>query len=212
MATFLPNTDLHSYRFQQTELLLTYGDVISIEETNCLDNDTPINAIYYRYNAGSQAFVGNSFSSSLIVKPYDKVQVEYVAQHPFYSRIKGTINAPYPLWVLLLLSSSVIIGISLVKKGIVQTKKLVAIVSDAFVTTGNQKSMRSYEDDDSTVYEWQYSYQYNGHIYTHTFESNAKTGFDATERMLVQRNAPNNAVLASSLPRFVCEKLGITNV
>ncbi len=212
MAVFLPNTDLYSYRFQQTELLLTDGYVIGIEETNCLDNETPINAIYYRYRAGSKVLVGNSFSSSLLVKPNDKVQVEYVAQHPFYSRIKGTINAPYPLWVLLLLSSSVIIGISLVYKGILQTKNLVAIISDAFVTMGNKRSMRSYKNDDSTIYEWQYSYQYNGHAYTHTFESNTKSGFDAEERMLVQRNAPNNAVLVSSLPRFVSEKLGIGSV
>lgn len=211
MATFLPNTDFRSYRFQQTELLLTDGYVISTDETNCLDNDTPISAIYYRYSVGSQSLLGSSFSSSLTVKPRDKVQVEYVVKSPFYSRIRGTINAPYPLWVLLLLSSSVVIGISLVRKGITRTKKIVDIVSNAFILMGNQKDMRSYENDDSTVYEWQYSYQYNGHTYTHIFESNSKKSFGANEKILIQRDEPNNAILANILPRSVRGKLGITS-
>lgn len=212
VGTFLPNTDLNSYRFLQAELLFADGYVVGIEETNCLDGDTPINAIYYQYRVAGQSLVGSSYSSSLSVKALDKVQVEYVAEHASYSRIKDTINAPFPLWVLLLLSSSVLLGLSLVNKGIARTKQLIAIVADAFVATGTQLSMRSYENDDSTVYEWHYRYEYNSHLYTHIFESNAREGFSAEEKVLVQRGAPSNAVLARNLPRFVRDKLGIVSV
>ena len=212
VAVFLPNTDLHNYRFQQTQLLLVDGKVITTEETNCLDGDMPIMAIYYRYRAGGQNVVGSSYSSTLSVKAHDKVLVEYVAEHPCYSRIKDTINAPFPLWVLLFLVAFIALGASLVVKGFAQTKLLIGIVTDASVVTSKRDWMRSQEKSDYTVYEWQYSYQYNANAYTHTFESNSPEGFGTTEEILVQCSAPDNAVLAVNLPRFVREKLGIRSV
>jgi hypothetical protein len=212
VAVFLPNTDIYSYRFQQTPPLIAEGNVIITEETDCSDGETPISVIYYRYRAGNQTLVGSSYSSTLSAKPHNKVLVEYVAEYPYYSRIKGTTNAPFSLWVLLFLSAFIALGFSSVIKGFAQTKQLVAIVTDALVAKANREQMRSYDKSDYTVYQWYYHYQYAATDYTHVFESDSPEGFGATEEILVQRNTPSNAVLMVNLPRFVRERLGSCSV
>jgi hypothetical protein len=137
------------------------------------------------------------------------VQVEYVAERPYYSRIKGTINAPYPWWSLLVISSLLAASAFSIKKGITWAKQIMAIVSDAFVTTSIRERMREHQEAEYKTYEWQYTYQYNNQTYTHTFESGSREEFGAKEEILVQRSAPTNAVLAINVPHFVRQKLGI---
>jgi hypothetical protein len=206
---FLPISDFDSLRFYFNPTAFTTGAAAGMNATNCSEDEATIFELLYRFRVNNQPLYGCSYSSEVVIKAGEKVQVEYIVAQPAYSRIAGTHSAPYSLWIAFFACLSEATGISIIYKGIYQSRKTFAIIVEACAVTSNYEKARttSYDNDGSTVYRMVYSYRFGELVYTHRVEANSLSEYGEQEVLIIQRSAPNKAVFAKDIPGSIRERL-----
>jgi hypothetical protein len=210
--TFLPSTDFKAPLFWTYPTALAEGHIVDVAQTNLSTDKSPIMRFHFRFSTGGRAFSSFSYSSTLRLKPGDKVWVEYIALHPAHARIQGTDCAPFSLWGLLFAGLVATWGLSQVKKGAVETGDVLAIISSPTTVMAIQAQKRNtlMEVNDRTLYELMYHYEFNGQRYSHSFRTTSPTGYGPEEAIYINQAAPEKAVLATNLPAGIREKLRLS--
>lgn len=216
LAFFLPATDFKAPLFYLRDTGVTTGYVVDNTPTkyNDSEDENHIWAYLYKYQIGLRTHLGLSYSSTLSLKKGDKVQVQYVNAQPECSRIKGTHNAPFSLWPLLVVSVITVGAGQLIWSGLERVRQIAAIATDAFVTTAICEKVFEDPNQDSdfaTVYRTRYVYNVDGCAYIYSMETIKREKLGADRVIVLQGRAPTNAMLASELPIFIWERLKTVN-
>jgi hypothetical protein len=101
VGVFVGNSELRSARAFSGELRVATGSVQNVEQTAFQENDVSVEAVRYGFDADGGSFVGTSYTTATAPAVGARVDVEFVADDPRTSRIKGMRTAPFSAAVVL---------------------------------------------------------------------------------------------------------------
>ena len=213
MTNFLPAVDFENAWFITQPTAQTSGTIVSASPTDYTESEDEdrIWEIDYAFNLAGHLHKSHSYSSSQNVRPGTVVQIEYVSAQPNHSRILGTSNAPYMLWMLLPVLGCAISGLAWVYKSGSYCRQVIAIAEDAFVTPAicAQVKAKTPVHDEEQEHTAHYVYNFNGIEYHHVLDVSATKlkQLNKLENIALQRTFPPNAMLVANLPRSLQNRL-----
>lgn len=186
------------------------GRLVSIYPTNFSVDDQAVRGFTYRYPALGLEWAGNSFGNDSTWQPGQVAEVEYSVRHPSMSRLKGTSTAPPGTMGLVggLVFTGVGLGLGL--KSARHVRRLLAIIDDVATTKATyERTSTETVHDDETQYVLHYTFQVAYRRYTLRVKSASAVPSRHQETVVFQGANPANAVLFSSLPAFIQDKLAL---
>lgn len=205
VVVFGSATDFQSaFRMSATDPLVQ-GTLIGTEETSSSVNEQAIYDYHYRYRVGSNDYEGHAFAPNKGLTPESPVIVQYVADNPSVSRIKGMRKAPFGLHVVFFTAIFPTVGLALLIGALRQYEQLVHLVRNGVLGTGRvvRKVPTSTEINDKTVYQVFFrvkskdGFEHEASVLSHLHEN---LGDEARETLLYDAAKPSEAVLIDSLP------------
>lgn len=199
-------TDFDSIKFNKNSPTVI-GEIINIEPTNSYVNNIQVIKYYYKFNVNSKEYSGESYSTGGMF--VDKVvTIEYVENKPEISRIQGTRNGAFEIWVLLIILPFVIIGFTFIIIRIKNGLKAVKLLEYGEIAFGKliEKTPTGTQINNQTVYKLTFEFQANDGMVYRAIGKTHKTynlEDEEFEKLVYDVNNPQKAVMIDELPRNV---------
>jgi hypothetical protein len=207
-AGTLTQGDWESFYFWFGPVATVPGRVVSVYSTNFSVDDCAVWGFTYRYPAAGMEWAGNSFGIDSTLRPSQPAKIEYSLSHPAISRLKGTSSAPLGTGGLLLSLVFMGAGLWMGLTRVYHVRRLLAIADDMATTEAvYERTSTEIWQDDEKHYMFHYTYQVFYQRYTLCVKAVSFAPSHKQEWVVFQKANPTNAVLESSLPTFIRNKL-----
>ncbi|MDP2723349.1 MAG: hypothetical protein Q8O72_11380 [Bacteroidales bacterium] len=138
LATFIPNLDLYSARFEKEDVNKVTGVLTAISETNTKVNKDRIYLYSYEFVNNAETIFGHSYGKLKESMVNDTVPIEYLRNEINVSRIIGTKNGSFSIDFSYMLLEFLFIGLLLTFYPLYQQVKFLKTLKSGFeIVTSN---------------------------------------------------------------------------
>lgn len=193
--------DSDDFKLNYGSTNVAYGYVVNIESTNVSVNDKDVERYFYRFSIDGEVHGGDCYGS-LYVDFDEKVKVRYLKSDPTVSRIVGGDNSISGLFMIYFMGVILLILLVLILRHFKKTMKYAGIAANGVLT----KSVNRYTEptnvtiNDRPQFRIIYDYEAHDQQYSVEYKTVYTDDFKMTERIVYDRNQPENAIIFSTLP------------
>ncbi|MBT29873.1 MAG: hypothetical protein CMO01_09460 [Thalassobius sp.] len=202
---FSLESDLMNIRKFSSDLKTAKGKIYKVRETGSIVNGKEVEEYSYQFWTESGLHSGTSYSRDQHYNIKNEVVVEYVDEHPEFSRIQGLRTAEYGIAVGLLPLIVPFVGFIMVYLGFKGGNHTIRLLKNGEVGYGKlvKKTATGREINDQIVYQMFFEFQAeDGEKYlveTHTHEAYRLEDEDV-EVLLYNKERPTEALMFDSMP------------
>ncbi|MBI3927534.1 MAG: DUF3592 domain-containing protein [Armatimonadetes bacterium] len=199
------NADLKAWTHFNGSLTTAEGVCLGSEETSAEINEEPVYAYYYRFEHEGQHYEYVSYTSDDTLTEGQAVTVEFQAQDPTVSRIRGMRSAQFPPWALLLVAVFPLVGLGFIIAGIRHGLQAIRLLSTGLLGYGRlmQQEATGMSVNEQPVYQLVFEFKA---VDGRTYEARSQTHEphelmdEEEEALLYSPSNPFDAVLLDGLP------------
>ncbi|MEL6560678.1 MAG: hypothetical protein AAFQ94_20970 [Bacteroidota bacterium] len=193
--------DTDDFKLNYGSTNVAYGYVVNIESTNVSVNDEDVERYFYRFSIDGEVFGGDCYGS-LYVDFDEKVKVQYLKSDPDVSRIVGGDNSISGLFMIYFMGVVLIILVILMVRHFRKTMRYAGITANGVITKSTNRYVEptNVSINDQPQFRLIYDYEAFDQSYSVEHKTIYTDDFKMTERIVYDRNQPENAIIFSTLP------------
>lgn len=202
----LSKGDWGSFRFAFREVAITNGIINSSELLDLQINGKFVNRTYFTYEVAGVLHYGDAYIHGNLLENGLSVEVEYLVNQPFVSRIKGTRNAPYgPLiffWAFIPL-----LGLTLFLMAVIRVVRMARLLNYGFLTKGIRQKQGVLEKNSfSPLRKIRYVYQCGNS--SQVYEKRTTQSINYREKeTIIFIDKPSDAMLCKDFSKDIIEQI-----
>lgn len=181
------------------------GIVTKVERTNTSVNDREVYAFHFEYRLPDGTIhSGKSYSEKMYYETGSAVEIQYSADDPAISRIKGMRSGEFGPWIMLAMLPFLLTGLGFLIFGLKKAKKEIYLLQVGELAHGTllNKEPTSVKINNQTVYKLTFQFTAgDGNAYTTVCKSHKPHLLEdeEKEKLVYDPNAPEQALLLDSL-------------
>ena len=200
-------SDFSATNFDENDPVIK-GVIEEVNSTSSSVNEETVYEYKYIYKPDGGEYIGVGYGNGVWLEVGDQVDVKYKRNSPEISEVESLRANEFPAWIMLFIFIFPITGIVMLYFGTKKAINAMRILKYGEIAHGKYISMKATNTkiNEQTVYDLTFEFTakdnkvYQTHAKTHKYQSLQDDEF---EKLVYDRDDPENAVLVDVLPRSV---------